>query len=201
MIIAERPSISPKIFFASSTAAKLTDTALRAISVSVRTCLANRERLLEQAVEDHADGSGLAGVLVGVLDLPEDLRLADDQRVQARGDAEEVAHRVGPGVQVQVRGQFALGHLVVGGDESPHRRRALLAAFDDRRDLNAVAGREDHRLARTPAAPCSARSASWIVLSGNATLADVHRGGLVVQPDDDDVHQPVLGPAGLLLAD
>ena len=46
MIIAERPSISPKIFFASSTAAKLTDTALRAISVSVRTSLATESAFL-----------------------------------------------------------------------------------------------------------------------------------------------------------
>ena len=42
---------------------------------------------------------------VGRLHLTEDLRLADDQRVEAGGDAEEMARRVDAAVAVEVRRQ------------------------------------------------------------------------------------------------
>jgi hypothetical protein len=58
MIIAVRPSISPKIFFASSTAAKLTETALREMSVSVRTSLATESAFLSSR-SSTADRAGL----------------------------------------------------------------------------------------------------------------------------------------------
>ena len=45
----------------------------------------------------------LAGGRVRLLDLAENLRLADDQRVEAGGDAEQMARRVEVGHVVDVR--------------------------------------------------------------------------------------------------
>ena len=45
----------------------------------------------------------VAGRRVGVLDLTQDLRLADDQRIEAGGDAEQMPRGVGAAVHVEVR--------------------------------------------------------------------------------------------------
>jgi hypothetical protein len=44
---------------------------------------------MEHAVEDRPDGLRVGRRRVRVLHLPENLRLADDQRVEAGGDAEQ----------------------------------------------------------------------------------------------------------------
>ena len=54
----------------------------------------------ERALRSRRSGSApavpvLHGGVVRLLDLPQDLRLADDQRIQAGGDAEQVVHRLG----------------------------------------------------------------------------------------------------------
>ena len=67
--------------------------------------LGHRERLVEAAMQHaprRADGRGHRVLL---LQLAEDLRLADDHRVEARGDAEEVAHGLAPVMHVEVRRQ------------------------------------------------------------------------------------------------
>jgi len=46
--------------------------------------------MLEQAVELLAQGAGMAGRMVGVLDLAQDLRLAQYQRIEAGGHAQDV---------------------------------------------------------------------------------------------------------------
>ena len=53
--------------------------------------LGDREGALEERFERGGDGADLAGDGVGLLDLAEDLRLADDHGVERAGDAEEMA--------------------------------------------------------------------------------------------------------------
>ena len=69
--------------------------------------LAHFERVPEQAVEDDAGATAFAGLLVGGLHLGDDLRLADDHRIEARGDAEQVRDGPVPGVAVQARLELA----------------------------------------------------------------------------------------------
>ena len=59
--------------------------------------LADGEGAMEQAVDHAAGAARLAGGLVGVLDLPEDLRFADDERIESGRDPEQVAGGVGVG--------------------------------------------------------------------------------------------------------
>ena len=58
---------------------------------------------MKQTVEHGADRLRAGGQRVSFLDLSEDLRLADDQRVEARRDAEQVARRVEVRHVVQMR--------------------------------------------------------------------------------------------------
>ena len=89
---------------ASATAAKLTDTAPEPRPVSVRTRLPTANDAVEQPVEHRARRRARrVGDGVRVLHLAENLRLADDQRVEAGGDAEQMARDVEIGDVVDVR--------------------------------------------------------------------------------------------------
>ena len=71
--------------------------------------LGDGEGALEQAFEGAGDGTDLAGDGVGLLDLAEDLGLADDHGVERAGDAEEVADGVALAELVEVRGEGGEG--------------------------------------------------------------------------------------------
>src|ERR1700722_17457562 len=47
---------------------------------------------MKRAMEDQAGGPGLGGLRVRVLELAEDLRLADDHRIETRANAKQVAY-------------------------------------------------------------------------------------------------------------
>ena len=70
-----------------------TETGLRAIAVSRRTRRATRNAPWKQALSIGAGAAVADGALVRLLHLPQDLRLAQDQRIEAAGDAEEVRAR------------------------------------------------------------------------------------------------------------
>ena len=55
--------------------------------------LADAERPVEQLAEQRPGAAALGGRLERVLHLAEDLRLADDQRIEAGGDAEQMRDR------------------------------------------------------------------------------------------------------------
>ena len=69
--------------------------------------LADRERGVEQPMRDGAGEVEVARRGVGRLHLAEDLRLADDERVEACRDAEEVARGVDAAMAVEVLGAGA----------------------------------------------------------------------------------------------
>ena len=58
---------------------------------------------MEQPVEDGAGGVNLGGGRVRVLHLPENLRLADNQRVEAGRDPEQVPRRLEIQAVVEMR--------------------------------------------------------------------------------------------------
>ena len=89
-----RPSSRPKILRASATAAKLTETAPSPSAVSVRTRLPTLNDQWNSLRQQRAGAAPLRRRLEGVLHLPEDLRLADDQRVESGRDPEQVPRRL-----------------------------------------------------------------------------------------------------------
>ena len=84
---------------ATSTATLATESLPWSRPVSSRTFLPTRSGLLEDVVQDRADRPVLDRRLVGLLDLAEDLPLAQHQALQAGGDPEQV----GDGLVVVVR--------------------------------------------------------------------------------------------------
>ena len=73
---------------------------------------------MEQAMGDGAGEAEVARRGIGRLHLTEDLRLADDQRIEARGDAEEMARRVDAAVAVEVLGQPRRVEAVIVAEEA-----------------------------------------------------------------------------------
>jgi hypothetical protein len=55
--------------------------------------LANPDRLLEQGIENRADSLVILAQRQGVLDLPENLALSDDKRIQTRCDRKSMGDR------------------------------------------------------------------------------------------------------------
>ena len=103
------PVSSPKILRASATAAKLTDTAPDPSAVSVRTRLPTPN---DEWNSRFSTGPTVWAVLAGrvrVLDLSQNLRLADDQRIEARRHPEEVPGDVEVLAIVKVRAHHASG--------------------------------------------------------------------------------------------
>ena len=88
-----RPERLPKIFRARLTAAKLTETAPSASAVSDRTRLPTPNAQWNSRLRSGPGAVGGRRDAVGVLDLPENLRLADHQRVEPRRDTEKDAGR------------------------------------------------------------------------------------------------------------
>ena len=96
------------------------------------------ETLLEEAFEDAADGARLPGEAVGLLDLPEDLRFAEDEGVEAAGDAVDVADGLAVVHAEGERGERGGGEVFAGGEPGGELR----GVSADGVDFAAVAGGE-----------------------------------------------------------
>lgn len=57
---------------------------------------------MKQPVQDGAYGSGLMRSIVVLFELTQNLRLADDHRIETRGDPKQMAHRIVSPVNVNV---------------------------------------------------------------------------------------------------
>ena len=101
--------------------------------------LADAQGLLEERVERRADRAVLLAEPQGVTGLAEDLALADDHRVEAGGDLEEVGDRALVVVDVEVRQQRLGGLLGPRDEEAGEVLDAAVEAVDLGIDLEPVA--------------------------------------------------------------
>jgi hypothetical protein len=109
--------------------------------------LADGEGLLEERIEGRAGRPAFAGLVVRVADLAQDLRLADDHRVERGCDAEEVSDDVALGLLVHVRRDASCRHVAQLGEERDHLVVARVAVHGAGGvELDAVAGVEQDRL-------------------------------------------------------
>ncbi|MBK8718680.1 MAG: hypothetical protein IPN32_28735 [Deltaproteobacteria bacterium] len=121
-----------------------------------------------------------------ILDLPEDLRLPHHQALEARGHAEDVARGIGGGPHERVLVQWrAVGALQLG--EQRHHVMRQATAARHRVDLDAVAGRDHHRLGEVGPLAQALQHAGVVLVADRELLAQLDGRALVVQADRDDV--------------
>ena len=146
-----RPSSRPKIFRASATAAKLTDTAPSPSAVSLRTRLPTPNDQWNSLLSIGPVQRVRRG-LKRVLHLSEDLRLADDQRVEPGGHAEQM-----PGGGLVVEREEVRVKLSAAADGTRSgTRRSLRACRRDRRWR-----RRSRTGCTSTARPTRPRTAAW----------------------------------------
>ena len=161
--------------------------------------LANLEGVAEQRVEDGADRSLGGAGLPGGPDLAEDLVLADDRRIEAGRHGEQVAGRIGVVEAGEVVAEL-LGRDMGGVlEELPDVLVATVELLGEGVDLDAVAGREHHRLGDVLTRGQVGKRLGEERLGDRHALEKVERNGAVVQSDDDDRHgsgSPAIGWIG-----
>ncbi len=129
---------------ASCSSPKVTrDWPARSMPVSLCARLPTRRGLLEEVVQQPPRGVQLLGAAEGVLDLPEDLALADDHRVQAAGHREEWWTAPVLVVDVQVRGELLQADAAVLGEECGQLGDTGVELVHVGVELDAVAGGQD----------------------------------------------------------
>ena len=157
--------------------------------------LADAQRLLGELVQHAPDRARARRGGVGVAELAEDLRLADDHRVEPRRHREQVLDGRARVVDVDVLGELGQRHAGVARQHGGDVGEAAVERVDDGVDLDAVAGRD------APSPPRRARRAASRSTSLGTSAAG-HGGPLqhvdgraaVGEPHDEHGHDGT--PAG-----
>ena len=149
--------------------------------------LGHREGALQERFQRGGDGAGLARDGVGLLDLAEDLRLADDHGVERAGDAEEMADGLALAELVEVRFEGGSGDGEVLVQEAEKVGGIAVAGVVLNGDeLDAVAGGEDEGFADSGLMGECARGVGEAGQGDGEALADLDGRGGVVDADQDE---------------
>ena len=139
---------------------------------------------MQQPVEDHPRVALFQGGAVGVFELPEDLRFAQNHGIQAGSHTEQVAHGFGPLVVVYVGGEFL---NLSAAHRRPLAQKMVFGAFPsgDGGDFHPVAGGEDEAFTYDRIDRYDAFGQNLRVGQGES-FAHFNRGRFVVQPHQMD---------------
>ena len=141
--------------------------------------LAGRERGAEELVENRAGRALDQRQLVGALDLPLNLGLADDHRVEPGGDPEQVARGRGATQRVEVADELGRRRLGLAREQPEHEGLAGDRVRDAEVELGPVAGRDRRRLADLVVMDQLAEQPDRPALGQRQPLAQLQRRGLV----------------------
>jgi len=103
---------------------------------------------MKQAVEERSHGMRLRRNRMRFLHLSENLRFADHERVESRGDAEQMPRDLAVGEVVHMWLKRASIDLVVLADEGHDIVPRCVDVVADAVELRPIARRQDDRLAR-----------------------------------------------------
>ena len=145
--------------------------------------LCHAEGLVQKVVQDDTCGVACCGLPVGVLELAQDLGLAKDHGVQARGNREEVPHSIVVVVGVDVGLEIPGGGVPGAGPQLKHAGSDVPCAHGEQ--FHPVAGGEDERLldgAAQGQCPFLGRG----VVHESKAFAHIHLGRAVVQTNKYD---------------
>ena len=140
---------------------------------------------LEQVLELAGNGSGGARDGEGLFDLAENLRLADDHRVEARGHAEEMADGLFVAVLVEVGCENGCVDSELAGEKCGNGHAVT---FDGSKQFDAVAGGDDHALGDPGRGGEGARGFGKLVAADGDLLAQRNGRRFVVHADECKRH-------------
>ena len=124
---------------------------------------------------------------VGLLDLPQDLRLPQHQGVEPAGHPHQVANRLL--VLMLVDGGDHLGRIQTVETLQPLQHLLALPLRQAAVKLGAVAGRDDHRLAYTGLGDQLTQGAIDAVRAEGDPLPQGDTGGVVVDSEGKQTHE------------
>ena len=148
--------------------------------------LGHGEGVLEQTIQRGLEGALQARRLPGLLDLTQDLGLAQNHRIQPCRDPEQVTHGGIVFVVVQVRVQV-LG-LQMGKGRQPEFGPVLGPVFHPAVDLGAVAGRQQGDLVHTRLGSQFLQRHGQSSRRNGQPFAYRERGSLVIQAEGEQGH-------------
>ena len=145
--------------------------------------LAGPQREPAELAQHPADGAVLLGELDRRAHLAENLALADHDRVQPAGHGQQVGYRPLVIVHVQVRGEVAVGHAAVPGEQLADGGHARVEPVHVGVDLDPVARRDDEGLGHRVGQRDVVEQLGQRVAAHRGLLQDRHRCALVAEPD------------------
>ena len=153
--------------------------------------LGHRERALEHLLQRAAQGAGGIGLAHRLLELAEDLRLAEHHRVEPAGDPEGMAGRRRPFEHVGMRTQGVARHAAHAGQPVDGRLHGL--SVGTHVDLGTIAGGDDGDLVDTlqPRAKTLQRL-DQLLRREREPAAQIERRGRVVEPQGEDAHRTII---------
>ena len=140
---------------------------------------------LQQRLKLGGDGADFAPGVVSILDLTENLRLADDHGIEAGGDAEEMTNGGDIMKLVEVRREFDGIDGEVLGEEVIDARIGRVGGGEN---LDAVAGGEDHGFTDAGNGGKLARRFCEAIAGNGHALAQFDGGRFVVDAEQDEIH-------------
>jgi hypothetical protein len=143
---------------------------------------------MKQPVEQGARGTLGGGDAVRVLHLPQNLRLADDHRVEPRRHAKEMACRVLVCPGVQMRHDLLGRQPVEIAQKRGHVSGGLAHVLAGHIELDAIAGGHHRSLAGRDAGSQRSERRRVAATSEGQPLTEVDGSGPVARADEQQVH-------------
>ena len=149
--------------------------------------LARGDGLLEEHVQDGTGRAVFVGHDVGLFDLAEDLTFAEDQRVQAGSDVEQVVDAGFSRIDVEI-GRFISRTAGCVEEEVAQGLFIIAHVVDDGIDFGAVARRQDDGFAQAAVIVEMLQGVVDGVGCHSEVFPDGDGDGLMIEAEDDEVH-------------
>ena len=163
----------------------------RALSdVGFRThALGDAERPVDHLAQESSHGAVLPGQRVGGFHLSQNLRLAHHHRIQAGRDAEQVANGFRTVEAVEIRSHPGALDMPGIGQKAFDGRFDVGLFVGGHRDLDAIAGGEDHAFQQPRPALEIGKSLRQRLIFKSQAFAHLHGRGAMVQAGEEQFHR------------
>ena len=159
------------------------------ISVSLRTRFPYFQSSLEHAVEHGAGFAVVQRDLVGIANLAQNFRFAQQHGIEPRRDTKQMPHGVAVPMAVERAIQFNGGKLVEGRDEQFHRAGAVRRDFArDAVQFAAIARRKNQRFFEDTARTQLLGGFARLLGSESDALSQLDRSRAMIQSDENNFH-------------